>query len=242
MVLSDSDNTDIILDFFSGSGTTAQAVLEYNLFFESNCKYILVQLPEYTDEKSEAYKAGYRKISDITIERVKRVIGKMEKEQSDNPDLFKDNKIDLGFKVYHLTKSAFPRVEFVPDPDKTNDENVELFKKYIKDKEATMYSLFEDMEIIDEVLLKNGFMLNYKKTDFNINSVETHGNASQQRIFHVKDDYKEALLCLDEALKNETVEYFKTNKDIMFICLERALDTTKKWNLKHFLGDKLVVF
>jgi adenine-specific DNA-methyltransferase len=68
-----SDN-DIILDFFAGSGPTGQAVAELNQKDGGNRKYILVQLPEATDEKSEAYKAGYKKISDITIERNKRVI------------------------------------------------------------------------------------------------------------------------------------------------------------------------
>lgn len=67
---------DTILDFFSGSGTTGQAVMELNQEDGGNRKFILVQLPEKTDDKSEAYKAGYKKISDITIERNKRVVKK----------------------------------------------------------------------------------------------------------------------------------------------------------------------
>lgn len=226
-------SNDIILDFFAGSGTTAQAVMELNKEDGGNRKFILVQIPELTDEKSEAFKASYKKISDITIERVKRVIQKMEKDQSGNPDLFQDKRVgENGFKVYHLSKSAFPRVEFVPDPDKTSEENIELFKSYIKEKEATLFTLFNETEIIDEILLKNGFMLNYKKNEFK--------DIKSNQIYHIKDDYKEALLCLDKEIKNETVEYLKNNKDKAFICLERALDTTKKWNLKHSLGDKLV--
>jgi len=74
-------------------------------------------------------------------------------------------------------------------------------------------------------------MLNYKKNEFK--------DIKSNQIYQIKDDYKEALLCLDKEIKNETVEYLKNNKDKAFICLERALDTTKKWNLKHSLGDKL---
>jgi adenine-specific DNA-methyltransferase len=70
------DSEDIILDFFSGSGVTGQAVFELNKEDGGNRKFILVQIPELTDEKSEAFKAGYKRISDITIERNKRVISR----------------------------------------------------------------------------------------------------------------------------------------------------------------------
>ena len=137
----------------------------------------------------------------------------------------------LGFKVYTLAKSAFPRVEFAPDPDKTEAENIELLKQYIRDKEATFHLQFEKDKVLDEVLLKNGFMLDYTLTpqpDFKKNEVVL-----------AKDAHKESLICLDAKLEPETVDYFKTHKDKFFICLELALDTTKKWNLKHNLGEKL---
>ena len=72
---------DIFLDFFGGSGTTGQAVIELNKTDKANRKFILIQLPETTDEKSEAYKAGFKKISDITIERNKRVVQKLIEEK-----------------------------------------------------------------------------------------------------------------------------------------------------------------
>ena len=71
---------NFILDFFAGSGTTAQAVLELNKEDGGNRKFILVQLPEKCDEESEAYKAGYKTIADISKERIRRVIKKIEKE------------------------------------------------------------------------------------------------------------------------------------------------------------------
>ena len=232
---------DIILDFFAGSGTTGQAITELNQEDGGNRKYILVQLPEQTSKKSEAYKAGYRKISDITIERNKRVVEKIVKEKKQSTlDLFKKEKREqeqlkgLGFKVFKLQKSNFQRVEFAPDPEKTEEENIELLKKYIKDKEAQLVSAFNKDELITEILIKNGFKLNYtltKREEFKKNE-----------ILFATDGNKETLICLDVIIADETVEYFKTHTNQKLIVLERALDTTKKWNLKHSMGDKFNAF
>lgn len=99
---------DIVLDFFAGSGTTGHAVMQLNLeekkqaiengedpTLVGNRKYIMVQLPELIDGKTDAYKAGYKTISDITIERVKRAGNKISEE---NPDV----NLDVGFKVCEL--------------------------------------------------------------------------------------------------------------------------------------------
>jgi adenine-specific DNA-methyltransferase len=250
-----SDN-DIILDFFAGSGTTGQAITELNQEDAStgsaqvgNRKYILVQLPEQTDEKSEAYKAGYKKISDITIERNKRVVEKIIKEKKETtPDLFNNTSTGsaqekeseqeqlkgLGFKVFKLQKSNFPRVEFAPDPELSDEENIELLKKYIKDKEAQLVNAFNRDELITEILIKNGFKLNYRLTK--------QEEFKKNEILFATDGDKETLICLDVIIANETVEHFKVNIDQKLIVLERALDTTKKWNLKHAMGDKFNAF
>lgn len=251
-----SNNNDIILDFFAGSGTTGHAIAELNQEDAStgsakvgNRKYILVQLPEQTDEKSEAYKAGYKKISDITIERNKRVVEKIEKELAEKEEKKKgelplemeaedtaeySKKTGLGFKVFKLQKSNFPRVEFAPDPEKTSAENIELLKKYIKDKEAQLVNAFNKDELITEILIKNGFKLNYTLTK--------QEEFKKNEILFATDGNKETLICLDVIIANETVEYFKTHIDQKLIVLERALDTTKKWNLKHAMGDKFKAF
>ena len=106
-----TNSNDIILDFFAGSGTTGHAVMQMNLEDKKkaiekdedpelvgNRKYIMVQLPEAIDEKSDAYKASYKKISDITIERINRARNKI-KEELDNTDI----EIDLSFKIFELT-------------------------------------------------------------------------------------------------------------------------------------------
>ncbi len=234
------NNDDIFLDFFAGSGTTGQAITELNQEDGGSRKYILVQLPEQTDAKSEAYKAGYKKISDITIERNKRVVEKIIKEKEEaTPDLFSEDKKEeslkgLGFKVFKLQKSNFPRVEFAPDPEKTEEENIELLKKYIKDKEAQLISAFNKDELITEILIKNGFKLNYTLTKLE--------EFKKNEILFATDGDKKTLISLDVIIAGETVEHFKAHTDQKLIVLERALDTTKKWNLKHAMGDNFKAF
>ena len=224
---------DTVLDFFGGSGTTAQAVMELNAADNGNRQFILVQLPELTVADSPTHKAGFKKISAITIERAKRVIARFQKDAegllaNDPQRQFADS---LGFKVFKLAKSAFPRVEFAPDPDKTEAENVELLKTYIREKEATFHIQWERDTVLDEVLLKHGFMLDY--------SLTPRPEFTKNEVFLAKDAHKESLVCLYANLTTETVDHFKKHPEHFFICLELALDTTKKWNLKHHLGDKL---
>lgn len=234
-------NNDIFLDFFAGSGTTGQAVQELNEEDGLRRNYILVQFPEAAEEKSEAFKAGYKKLSDITIERNKRVIENIITEKKkETPDLFtkketkKEELKGLGFKVFKLVKSNFPRVEYAPDPEKSDEENLVLLKKYITEKEAQLVSAFNREELITEILIKNGFKLNY--------SLEKQEQFKQNEIFLASDGEKQTLICLDVSLAEETVSYFKTHTDQKLIVLERALDTTKKWNLKHYMGDKFNAF
>jgi adenine-specific DNA-methyltransferase len=236
------NENNIILDFFGGSGTTAHSILELNKDGNEN-KFILIQIPEATDEKSEAYKAGYKKISDITIERNKRVVTKIENEIAENTrkkagELSLEEEIapmtNLGFKVFKLQKSNFPRVDFAPDPELSDAENLVILKKYIADKESQLVNAFNKVELMTEILLKNNFSLNYK--------TELQSQFKKNEIILAFDDEKETLICLDVSIDSDTVDYFKTNTEQKFICLERALDTTKKYNLKHYLGDKFNAF
>lgn len=232
---------DLVLDFFSGSETTGHALTLLNSKDQGTRKFILIQIPETTDEKSEAFKAGYKKISDVTIERNKRVINNIiEEKKKAQPDLFSEKKDNseqlkgLGFKVFKLQKSNFPRTKFAPDPEKTEEENIELLKKYIEDKEAQLVTAFNRDELITEILLKNGFKLNY--------TVTKQDQFKKNEVFLATDGEKESLLCLDVTIADETIEYFKSNTNQKLIVLERAIDTTKKWNLKHYLGEKFNAF
>ena len=99
----------LIIDFFGGSGTTAQAVMELNEEDGGNRRYICVQLPEKTEEGKEAAKAGYATIADITAARIKKVIAKIEAERAAEIDLLNDNKPlpSLGFRKFTLAPSNF---------------------------------------------------------------------------------------------------------------------------------------
>lgn len=107
LILATTKNDDIILDFFSGSSTTAHAVMKLNSEDKGNRNFIMVQLPEETDKKSEAYKAGYKNICEIGKERIRRA-GKKIVEESGKTDL------DIGFRVLKLDDSNMKDIYFTP--------------------------------------------------------------------------------------------------------------------------------
>ena len=112
-----TDNNDCILDFFSGSATTAHAVMQLNAEDGGHRKFIMVQLPEKCDEKSEAYKAGYKNICEIGKERIRRAGEKILKEQlaNNNSTLNSPNsKLDIGFRVLKLDSTNMKDVYYAP--------------------------------------------------------------------------------------------------------------------------------
>ena len=111
------NENDIILDFFSGSATTAHAVMQLNAEDGGHRKFIMVQLPEKCDEKSEAYKAGYKNICEIGKERIRRAGEKILKEQlaNNNSTLNSPNsKLDIGFRVLKLDSTNMKDVYYAP--------------------------------------------------------------------------------------------------------------------------------
>ena len=164
----------------------------------------------------------------------------IKEKKAAKPDLFKaevneqEQLNGLGFKVFKLQKSNFPRVEYAPDPNKTDEENIEALKKYIKDKEAQLFYMLNKEELITEILLKNGFKLNYTLTK--------QEQFTKNEILFATDGDKKTLVCLDGDLAEETIEHFKKNIGQKLIVLQRALDTTKKWNLKHYMKDNFKAF
>jgi len=221
-----TSGNDIALDFFAGSGTTAHAVMDLNKEDGGNRKYILVQLPELIDDNSEAHKAGFKTISDITIGRVKRVSDKIKKEDE-------GKNIDLGFKVFKLSPSFFPENQFTPDPEKTEEENIKALDEYLEKIKSQMKFEFDEEELLFEILLKDGFKLNFKK--------EQLSEIQENKVYKITDGEKEVLVCLDDSIENSTLKILEGMKDMRFICLERAVDTTKKWKLKSIFGQNLWV-
>ena len=143
-----TDGNDIILDFFSGSGTTAHAVAELNAEDGGNHRWICVQLPELTDENSEAYKSGYQTIADIARERICRAGAKIRADQADKL-ASRDTPVDLGFRAYRVDDSNFKQWnELVSDPEEIRQQAL-----------ANLDPLEEgatDDDLLTELLLKRG--------------------------------------------------------------------------------------
>ena len=143
-----TNDNDIILDFFSGSGTTAHAVAELNAEDGGNRRWICVQLPELTDEKSEAYKAGYRTIADIARERIRRAGIKIRADQADKL-ASRDAPLDLGFRAYRVDDSNFKQWnELVSNPEEIRQQTLANLDPL---EEGTT-----DDDLLTELLLKRG--------------------------------------------------------------------------------------
>ena len=141
-----TSKNDLILDFFSGSATTAHAVMELNAEDGGNRKFILVQLPEPTDEKSEAYKAGYKNICEIGKERIRRAGEKIKEDFKDKEWI--DN-LDIGFKVFKLDSTNI----------KEWDSNPDNLEKSLLDYEEFIKEGRSEEDLLYEVLLKYGIDL-----------------------------------------------------------------------------------
>lgn len=135
--LADTQNS-IVIDFFSGSATAAQAIMQLNSQDNGNRKYIMVQLPEETAEDSEAYKAGYKNICEIGKERIRRA-GKKIKEES--PLTTQD--LDIGFRVFKCDSSNYKDVAFAPKD--YNQEMLEGLLDNIKEDRTDLDLLFDCM-------------------------------------------------------------------------------------------------
>ena len=133
-----SDSDSFILDFFSGSATTAHAVMQLNAENGGNRKFIMVQLPEETAEDSEAYKTGYKNICEIGKERIRRA-GK--KIKADSPLTTQD--LDIGFRVLKCDESNYKPVAFAPK-DYTQ-ESLDMFLDNIKEERTGLDLLFDCM-------------------------------------------------------------------------------------------------
>ena len=143
-----TEKSDIVLDFFSGSGTTAHAVMQLNAEDGGNRQWICVQLPEQTSEKSEAFKAGYANIADIARERIRRAGAKIRTDFADKL-AERERPLDLGFRSYSVGESNFkPWNEMVTDPEEIRQQMLDIIDPI--EPGAT------DESILTELLLKRG--------------------------------------------------------------------------------------
>ena len=193
-----SNNNSIILDFFSGSATTAHAVMQLNAEDGGNRKFIMVQLPEATDEKSEAYKAGYKNICEIGKERIRRA-GKKIKEES--PLTTQD--LDIGFRVLKLDSSNMQDVYYRPE-DSTEQT---LFEDNIKPDRSSEDLLFQ-------VMLECNLPLSAK--------IETEKIAGKE-VFSVNEGY--LIACFDEKVNEDVIKEVAKRKPYYFVMRDSSLAT-----------------
>ena len=192
-----------ILDFFSGSATTAHAVMQLNAEDGGKRKFIMVQLPEVTDEKSEAYKAGYKTICEIGKERIRRAGQQILKQvQNDKDSLFADEKkkLDIGFRVLKIDTTNMEDVYYTPGHIDTND----LFKNNIKSDRTGEDLLFQTM-------LDLGIMLSSKIETKKINGKE---------VFCVEGNY--LMACFDDSVDEKTITEIAKEKPYYFVMRDPA--------------------
>ncbi|MBI3923046.1 MAG: site-specific DNA-methyltransferase, partial [Armatimonadetes bacterium] len=200
------DTADIVLDFFGGSCTTAQAVLELNREDGGNRRFIMVQLPEPTGNPQ------FPTIADIGKERIRRVIAKMQKVNEDKLLTERETPEDLGFKVYKLAESNYRNWKGVADLE--------------PERYAEQMAMFDDPladgwtveNVIYEVAIKEGFGLNCQ--------IERSKAVKGNTVYQVTDPDREQrfCICLDDALDLTRLKPLNLTRDDLFICRDKALD------------------
>jgi len=224
-----TDSNDIILDFFSGSATTAQAVLQLNAEDGGNRQFIMVQLPELCDEKSEAYKAGYKTICDIGMERIQRAGAKILAEQNGQMKLGEEEKqrLDVGFKVFELDTSNLKTWDSTPIPENEQQELIERMNHMLDRVKPER----TDLDMVYEIMLKMGVPL-----DYSVNPIEIDSKTA----YAIGDDCM-LLVCLDEGITSENIEELATYAPAKMILGKNALkDATAMANAHYILKDRFI--
>ena len=247
------NDSDIVLDFFSGSATTAHAVMQLNAEDGGNRRFILVQLPELCDEKSEAYKAGYKNICEIGKERIRRAGKKIaetiyeekfavkiggytvtslapaveiiQPKEKVVREIQKELKgIDVGFKAFKLDTSNLKTWDATP----IEDEQLDLLYRRMNSMIHRVKPERTDLDMIYEIMLKLGVPLTYSVTSFSINNKTVYG---------VGDDCL-LLICLAENVQPEDVEQMTEYAPAkIIISRDSFADDTAMANAYYILRD-----
>ena len=222
---------DLVVDFYSGSCTTAQAVLELNRENADGLRFVVVQIPELTSRGSPAQEAGYKTIADIGKERIRRVIARMRAEDQGKLDLRpeQDGPQDagLGFKVFKLAPSTFQQ----EIPEGATAEQLALFQGGPAEDADPQHVLYE-------VILKEGYSLNAHIQDLGLasNTVFRVTDEAIELPGSEEDEEEPAapaslLICLDDEIRQETLDAMALERETVFICRDAALDDSQKVNL-----------
>ena len=211
-----SDKDSIVLDFFSGSCTTAHAVMKLNAEDGGNRKFIMVQIPEVTDEKSEAYKSGYKNICEIGKERI-RIAGKKILEENKDKEGIED--LDTGFKVFKLdTTNIKEWDDTIQDTEEIKQMTMALDNP-IKDGRS-------QEDVIYEILLKYGVDLTMP-----IEEIEIMGS----KVYSVGFGY--LMICLEEDISLDLIEAIGEQKPNRVVLYDNGLDNESKTNGERILKE-----
>ena len=193
-----SDKDSIILDFFSGSATTAHSIMQLNSADNGNRKFIMVQLPEETEQKSEAYRAGFKNICEIGKERI-RLAGQKIKEESP----LTTQNLDIGFRVLKLDSSNMKDVYYTPA-----DYEISMF-------DTLADNIKEDRtpeDLLFQVMLDLGVLLSSKIEETII---------AGKKVFNVADGF--LMACFDENVSDETITAVAKQKPYYFVMRDSSL-------------------
>lgn len=200
----------IILDFFSGSATTAHAVMQLNAEDGGNRRFIMVQLPELTDKKSEAYKAGYKNICEIGKERIRRagkkILEELATKKAENGLFDKESeptRLDVGFRVLKLDTSNMQDVYYTPE----DSSAATLFDDNVKPDRTPEDLLFQ-------VMLEYNLPLSAK--------IERKTIAGKD-VFSVNDDY--LIACFDDDVTEIVITEVARRKPYYFIMRDSSLSS-----------------
>ena len=201
-----TEEDSLILDFFSGSATTAHAMMQLNAEDGGNRKFIMVQLSEATDEKSEAYKAGYKNICEIGKERIRRAGKKiLEEQKSKQGDLFsgEQKKLDVGFRVLKLDSSNMQDVYYSPE---VFSENL-LFVDNIKPDRT-------DEDLLFQAMIELGIELSAR-----IEKQEISGKT----VWNVAEGY--LMACFDKEVNETAIKAIAKQHPYYFVLRDASLAT-----------------
>lgn len=169
----------IVLDFFAGSATTAHAVMQLNAEDGGKRRFIMVQLPEPVDEKSEAYEAGFKNISDIGKARICRAGEKIKAEYKDEQNI---DHLDIGFKVFKLDTSNIRKWQ--PDYDNLEQSLFDYIDNFVEGR--------TELDVVFEIMLKYGLDLAYPVDEFTI---------AGKKVYSI--GYGMLMICLDDEITTE---------------------------------------
>lgn len=237
---------DYILDFFSGSGSTAHAIMQHNAEAGTKYKFVCVQLPELCDEKSEAYKAGYKTICEIGEDRIKRAGIELMRRVTSGTGNSKGecwgcgmpgsenewsyaikNIIDIGFKVFRLDSSNLKLWDSTPI---TGDNQLEMFTERMNSMIDSIKDDRSDMDVIYEIMLKMGVPL-----DTAVQYIEIDG-----KIVYIVGDFL-LMIALYNDITAEDIDAMAAYAPAKIVCAEQGFkDDTALSNAHYILRDKQI--